>query len=101
MRPDTESLIERPEPPVPLPTPPPPLPPPRRRFSRYLAPVLVYLVLGTVAALAVAGALAAWADPRLGPSTSADAFDGEARWTASRWDRVGGVYVLSERNANW
>ena len=72
-------------------------PPLRRLFSR----IAVFGVLGAALSLAVAFALAAWVDPRQGPSASSSAFDGEAKWSATVWARPGAVYIQSDRDSSW
>jgi hypothetical protein len=72
-------------------------PPLRRLFSR----IAVFGLLGAALSLAIAFALAAWVDPRQGPSASSSAFDGEAKWSATAWARPGAVYIQSDRDSSW
>src|SRR3954467_10620695 len=72
-------------------------PPLRRLFSR----VAIFGVLGAAVSFGIAIALAAWVDPRQGPSATSSAFDGEAKWSATAWARPGAVFIQSDRDSSW
>lgn len=64
---------------------------------------VLFLLLGAAVNVAVAIALGLFIDLSTGETETADAWNGRHQWTVTRWDRVGGTYVLSVREAatNW
>ena len=63
----------------------------------------LFLLLGACVTVAVAYALAATSDLTQGVIASASGWTGQENWTVNRWDRIGGVRLVSvrEMGRNW